>query len=338
MSIILEGAHPVAPILVAYSGGIDSTVLLHQLIHTYPPEQLRAIHINHGLYPEADDWQAHCERTCAIHGISIVCHQLTQRPKPGDSIEAWARTARYAIFEQHLKENEILMTAQHADDQAETVLLQLLRGSGPKGLSAMPKQKSFGKGLLIRPFLHLSKQDIIDYATLNQLTWVTDPSNKQTQFDRNFLRENILPSLKNRWPSVSDTLSRSARHCAEQEALLELLLKPLLADSAGSREGTLSIQALSQQNPLVQRALIRQWLNDKQFPMPGHKKFEKIFEDLIPARPDAQPVILWGGVCIRRYRDDLYALRLEDIKPSQKGTKKSFQAQGIPPWERQVSG
>jgi tRNA(Ile)-lysidine synthase len=321
-------------ILIAYSGGIDSTVLLHQLALTHPREDLRAIHINHNLYPEADEWQKHCEQVCADLNISLITVKLQTKPSTGESIEAWARDQRLNIFKEHLQENEILMTAQHADDQAETVLLQLIRGSGPKGLSAMGAEKVFGRGRLVRPFLNTSKKEIQAYADQHQLKWITDHSNHDIQYDRNFLREKILPELKNRWPSVHETVSRSAGHCAQQEVLLETLLKPIYVACAGSQSGTLSIKALLQQEHLVQRALIRYWLDEKAFPMPGHKKFDKIFEDLIPARVDAQPVITWGEVCIRRYRDDLYALRLDEINPSKTGTKKSFQAEGIPPWER----
>jgi tRNA(Ile)-lysidine synthase len=322
---------------VAFSGGIDSTVLLHQLIHEHPREQLRAIHVNHDLYPEADAWQAHCQKTCDDLKIPLIAVKLNTKPPVGESIEAWARDARYAIFREHLQDNERLMLAHHADDQAETVLLQLLRGSGPKGLSAMPAEKAFGNGWLVRPLLNWSKQDIQAYAKQHQLLFIQDHSNLDTQFNRNFLRNNIIPLLKDRWPSLEETLSRSARHCAEQEALLEILIKPIYSVSAGSKTGTLSIKALQQHPEQVQRALVRYWLNDKQFPMPGHKKFEKIFEDLIPARPDAQPHIIWGDICLKRYRDDLYALTLSDIKPTKMGTKKSFQEQGVPPWERMAS-
>lgn len=324
-------------ILLAFSGGVDSTVLLHQLAHTEPRETLRAIHIHHNLYPEADLWQTHCEQVCADLDIPLVTVKLETKPQAGESIEAWAREQRLNIFAEHLQENEMLMTAQHADDQAETVLLQLIRGAGPKGLSAMGAEKPFGKGRLVRPFLTKTKAEILAYAQEQRLTWITDHSNQDTQFDRNYLREKIIPELKNRWPSVHETVSRAAKFCAEQEELLETLLRPIYLGCAGSKPDTLSIKALLQQEPIVQRALIRFWLDEKAFPMPGHKKFDKIFEDLIPARPDAQPVIVWGEVCIRRYRDDLYALRMDKINPSKKGTKKSFQAEGIPPWERASS-
>lgn len=339
MTSVVGAQHfaPSSQILLAYSGGIDSTVLLHQLAQAYPSENLRAIHINHGLYPEADAWQQHCEKTCANLNIPLMSIKLDSQPQAGESIEAWARAQRYAIFQDQLKENEILITAQHADDQAETVLLQLIRGAGPKGLSAMPDEKPFGKGKLIRPLLNTPKAEIIQYAKEHKLTWVHDHSNSNIQFDRNFLREKIIPELKSRWPSLDDTFSRSARYCAEQTELVQCLLNPLYTVCAGSREGTLSIHALSKQPEIIQRALVRHWLADKQLPMPGHKKFDKIFEDLIPARPDAQPEIIWGEVCLRRYRDDLYALKLHEINPSQTGTKKTFQRDGIPPWERKYT-
>lgn len=323
--------------LIAYSGGMDSSALLHQYANTHPRDKLRAIHVNHGLYPEADAWQSHCEKTCADLNIPLTCVKLQSKPPEGESIEAWARDKRRAVFAEHLQENESLVTGQHADDQAETLLLQLLRGAGPKGLSAMPAEAEFEGRRHIRPMLKLSKQDIHHYVREHEIDWVNDHSNQDTQFDRNFLREKIIPVLKQRWPSLEKTLSRSAAHCAEQELLVQLLLAPLFIQCQGSKLGTLSIQALQRHPAVVQRALVRHWLGEKKFPMPGHKKFENIFQELIPARADASPLIAWGEVCIRRYRDDLYALYLSDfekVMPRQAGMKKAFQEQGIPPWER----
>jgi tRNA(Ile)-lysidine synthase len=325
-------------ILIAYSGGVDSSVLLHQLAHTQPLDQLRAIHINHALYPEADHWQAHCEAICQSLGIPLICIQLKEAPPQGASIEAWARDQRHAIFAAHLQPGDILMTAQHADDQAETLLLQLIRGAGPKGLSGMPAEKPLGEGRLQRPLLSWNKEKILAYAQAHQLSWITDHSNQDLTFDRNYLRQGVIPLLKDRWPGLEQTLSRSAAHCAEQESLIKHLLAPLYQGVQGSAPGTLSIEALLANPPGVQRALVRHWLAEQGFPLPSRDKFEKIFENVIPARPDAQPLLVWGGQCIRRYRDNLYALPYEpSVRRSQasgRTQKKRFQSKGIPPWER----
>lgn len=324
-------------IFVAFSGGVDSTVLLHALAQTMPATQLRAIHIHHHLYPEADNWQQHCEQFCAQLNIPIITVHLDGKPGAGASIEAWAREQRYRAMQANIKPNEILMTAQHQGDQAETFLLQLMRGSGMKGLSAMPTTKPFANTELVRPFLGLPKSDLIAYAKAHDLTWVEDHSNQNAQFDRNFIRNEILPVLQTRWPSVEHVLARVAEHCGEQQALTSELLAPLLVAARGSRPETVSIQAVLKHAQSVQKALIREWLGQLNIPMPGHKKLNEVFVSVIPARADASPMVEWNGYCIRRYRDDLYALKVADIKESEGPRafdKKHYQEHGIPPWER----
>lgn len=359
-------------ILVALSGGLDSTVLLHALADFIPSDRLRAIHIHHGLSPHADQWQLQCETLCARLNIRLITECVQSRPQPGDSIEAWARSERYKICAQHLQDNELLMTAQHAQDQAETLLLALVRGSGPKGLSAMPLIKPFGRGFHVRPFLHMDREILLTYAKEQHLTWVHDESNDNQDYDRNFLRHVIMPALQQRWPSIVQTLVRVAGHCVEQEALIDLLLAPLWPQLQGSRLGTLSIAGLLKQDIVIQKALIRGWLAMKQYPMPGHKMLDEILLTLIPAAEDAQPQVAWGDISVRRYRDDLYVLSTDQtqslaayrfewngaeplllphgagvLPPDPElgactvcfdqpglGLKKFFQAQGIPPWER----
>jgi tRNA(Ile)-lysidine synthase len=359
-------------IVVALSGGLDSTVLLHALADIIPRERLRAIHIHHGLSPNANHWQTHCISLCKSLGVALTTLQVQGRPAQGESIEAWARDQRYTLLEQHLQDGELLMTAQHADDQAETVLLALLRGSGPKGLAAMPLIKPFGKGFHVRPLLELSRNILEDYAHEHQLSWVHDESNDDHSYDRNFLRHAVTPVLEQRWPSLAQTLVRVASHCAEQEKVLEALLAPLWPSMLGSQPGTLSITELTKQDVLVQKALIRGWLEHGGHSMPGHKMLDEILHTLIPAAEDARPQVNWGEVSVRRYRDDLYALRpqetqsLKDICIEWEGThpltlplgagvispdpglgsctirfdqqglglKKTFQELGIPPWQR----
>ena len=194
--------YPCSSYLLAYSGGMDSHVLLHlladlQSAKKIPP--LRAIYIDHGLQTIAATWAQHCEKITSALAIPYQSIALNLVPKQGESLEAVARQARYKTFAQQLQPNEILLTAHHQNDQAETVLLQLLRGSGVDGLAAMPVIKPFQAGQLLRPLLPYSRYDLECYAQQHQLNYIDDPSNINTDFDRNFLRQDILPRLQGRW-------------------------------------------------------------------------------------------------------------------------------------------
>lgn len=303
------------PILMALSGGLDSTVLLHAAASLWPKNKIRAIHIHHGLYADADSWQRHCEQLCEGLNVALITVRLEDKPEAGESIEAWAREARYRVFESHLQVDECLLTAHHQQDQAETVLLNLIRGSGPQGLAAMPTSRPLGQGILVRPFLGLSRETLKAYAEQHQLTWVEDPSNENTDFDRNFLRQAVLPLLKTRWPSIEASLTRSAEYAAESTALLATLLNPKLENLRGTQPGTLSIQGLLALDAPQQKALIRQWLSEQGFPLPPYKKLQEILGSVMKAGQDRNPEVTWGQVSIRRYRDDLFVLNLEHTLP-----------------------
>jgi tRNA(Ile)-lysidine synthase len=259
------------------------------------------------------------------------------RAKKGQSPEASARTARYQAFSQLLDDNEYLLTAQHLDDQAETLLLQLLRGSGTKGLSAMPRVKPFSKGYLCRPILDYKKQDILDYAKRHQLEWIEDESNQEQRFDRNYLRQTILPLLEKRWPAVKENFAKSAEVLAESQLLLDnvadgdiqtlyyinlegitehnkLLLEPTLKfleysehDSGSPCGSHINNQAQARLNNLL-----RHWINLNHLPMPSKKILEQIVHSVILAREDAMPLVTWRRDAfhceVRRYRDKLYLL------------------------------
>ena len=177
--------------VIAFSGGVDSSALLHIMANLIPREHLLAFHINHGLQDEANDWQQHCQRIAEGMGVRFKAVKLVSKPKPGQSIEAWAREARYYHFEQHLGEGECLISAHHQDDQAETFLLNLMRGCGVDGLASMPESRPLGHGTLLRPMLAVSRHDIELYAEANDLKWVEDPSNRNSKYGRTVVRDRL---------------------------------------------------------------------------------------------------------------------------------------------------
>ena len=353
-------------ILIAYSGGMDSHVLLHALAQC-GVQQVRAVHLNHGLNSKAREWQLHSARICAHLKIPFITHELNLTIQKGESLEAVARAARYDYFAHILKPNEILCTAHHQDDQLETVLLQLLRGAGPKGLAAMAHLEPFAAGYHARPLLNVEHDSICTYAREHELHWMIDGSNANIQFDRNFMRHDIIPLLKQRFPSAAETVSRSAMHCASTQQVFENYLKQELSHLTGQYPDTLSRKKLLAFDTNTQHYLLRTWLMAKQMPMPSTAQLLEI-QKLLMLKNDAKALVTWQGYSIRFYRDDLFAqatdffappdpqlIKAVKLVPSplgklnpdilqkdikicfrQKGDslKKTFQELNIPPWLR----
>ncbi|MDD5393873.1 MAG: tRNA lysidine(34) synthetase TilS [Thiothrix sp.] len=313
--------HPATGYLIAFSGGLDSHVLLHAcatLQVAFPRLPFRALHIDHGLQSMSAEWAEHCRAVCVALNMPFACECLHLQIPAGESLEAVARHARYAAFSQHLQAGEILLTAHHQDDQAETLLLHLLRGSGVDGLAAMPEIRPFAQGWLGRPLLSFSREELVEYARNHALDCLQDPSNVDTRFDRNFLRQQVIPLLQQRWPVVGKTLARAARLQGESRALLASFLPEKLAQVAGSRSGTLSVRQLKTLDIPLQKALLREWLAQQHFPMPEEKKLLHVLHDVLHAKPDAEPCVAWAGCEIRRFRDDVYTmLPLQHHDPAQ---------------------
>jgi tRNA(Ile)-lysidine synthase len=295
---------------VAYSGGVDSHALLHALAALRPglPCRMAAVHVNHGLQTAAGAWDAHCRAVCAGLGVHYLSLQVDGHAAAGESREAAARAARYAVLREWLPQGHCLLTAQHRDDQAETLLLQLLRGSGVKGLAAMPRRAPFGGGCLLRPLLGCGRDALLDYAVANRLRWVDDPSNQDVSLDRNFLRHQVLPVLVRRWPALSATVSRSARHCAEAALILEDLARGDLDTFVGGTHDTLPVSGLLQLSPARQRNVLRHWLTRKDGTSPSEAVLARIAQDILGSRTDAEACVRWGACELRRYRDRLYLL------------------------------
>jgi tRNA(Ile)-lysidine synthase len=293
---------------LAFSGGMDSIVLLNSL-HEYLKScafdcQLAAIHIHHGLQDDADSWADFCRAEADACGIAY--HEVRVQITPGDNgIEAAARDARYDAMKNLLANGDVLCTAHHQDDQAETLLLQLLRGAGPKGLSAMPAVQAFGPGYLVRPLLDVTREKIETHAREQQLQWIDDPSNSDTRFDRNYLRHVVMPLITERWPSGARTLSRSAALCAETVEVAELALAPHA--SLFERE-YLSVPDCVVLPAALQNWGIRHWLAYHGYPLPQQKQFNEILNALT-VREDANVLVAWPGAYVYRYRDQLHACR-----------------------------
>lgn len=305
-------AHPqIQRLLVGYSGGLDSHVLLHLLaMHraSWPERTLAAVYVDHGLQAASAAWGEHCARICRKLDIPFRVLQIDARPTPGESPEATARRTRYAALAAELGPDAALLTAHHRDDQAETLLLQLLRGAGPHGLAAMPAATRLGQGWLLRPLLDIERTDLLAYAQVQELRWIEDASNADTGFDRNYLRHEILPLLRERWPAVTRNLARSARLCAEIADWLDVEADADLARVATHRADALHLPALRELSELRQRNVLRRWLRQLGLPTPDSRQLRHVLHDTLTAGRDRRPCIHWSGGEVRRYRDTLYAM------------------------------
>ncbi len=297
-------------LFIAYSGGVDSHVLLH-LAAAQPELKLKitAVYVHHGLQGEADGWEKHCQSVAMALGVKFQSLTVQIVKEAARSLEEQAREARYQALEALLGTEDSLLLGQHREDQMETVLLQLFRGAGIQGLAAMPIASAFGKGMIYRPFLDVSKQDIMDYAVEQQLHWVEDPSNQQDDFNRNFLRNQVVPLLKQKWPALDKTVSRSARHCAEALQLSEFMALKLMQPLFDDQDQSLNISGLMRLDKAQQRLVLRQWFKTYQLRMPSEKVLNSIVNNVILARQSADPEVNGVAYSIRRYRDKLYCLR-----------------------------
>jgi len=298
-------------LLVAFSGGLDSTVLLHllaQLHQQHPAFQLRAVHVHHGLSVFADTWADHCGRQCAAWRVPLTVQRVQVDARAG-GIEAAARTARHAAFSATLKAGEILITAQHLDDQSETFLLALKRGSGPAGLSAMAACSRFSDHVLLRPLLCCSRLRLEAYAQQLQLSWIDDDSNQNPRFDRNFLRLQVLPLLNQRWPHFTSAVARSAGLCAEQEQLLDELLTDQLRTFL-AEDNSLAIAGLLGCSLACRFALLRRWIAHHDVTLPSREQLQHLWDEVALSRVDAAPRLQLGAYQIRRFHGRLYLLPL----------------------------
>lgn len=304
-------------VCVAFSAGMDSHVLLHaaaEVLQERTDVSLRAIHINHGLQADSEHWVRHAEFVCDGLDVPLITRRVVVDEK-FDGPEAGARLARYGEFADILLPGEHLLLAQHADDQAETFLLQALRGSGPDGLSSIPRKRTFAGGYMVRPFLGCTQQALADYAQAAGLSWIDDPSNADTRYDRNFIRQEILPLLRERWPAATQTLSRSAlRSAAACQTLHDLALQDLeTVRVTGSSE--LSVSALNALPTERCFNVVRLWVRQAGLRMPRLQDLRQLVSDALHAREDAMATINVREYEFRRHRDHLFLVH--DAQPSE---------------------
>lgn len=296
---------------IAYSGGLDSQVLLSLMseLRKTHPIHLRAIHINHQLSLNANSWALFCSKNAEKHGVFLDIKSITIACESGDSLEEVARNLRYQTFKNTMSEGDILLTAHHQDDQAETFFLQLMRGSGVKGLAGMPAKKAFSNGIHGRPLLDFPREILQQYAEKTGLEWIEDESNFDKKFTRNFIRHDVLSVLKSRWPSVASTISRSVFHCSEAKNLLEDYAEILFPSVIGSQKNLLSISKLLEKKPAEQRLILRYWLEKNGENSADSKNIEYIQMHIAQSASDAQGFMSLKKTEIRRFRDDLFCLK-----------------------------
>lgn len=303
---------------IAFSGGADSTALLHlfvQLRDKFPDITLRAIHVNHGLNPHADSWQTHCEQLCARLKVRLIIERV-EVLDTGVGVEAAARNARYGAIVQHIHPEECVVTGQHIEDQAETVLLNLKRGTGVHGLSAMKQWSTGAFGLpIFRPLLTVTKSQLLQYLAAHEMSWVEDDSNLSDQFDRNFLRRQITPLFMKRWPHFQQSVLRTTQVLSEQAQLLDEIAQEDLhhlywkwPDTAFFNEPGLKLTELKQLSPRRQHNVLRYWVKEVCGIALSQQQLAQFKAQFFDVRSDAESLIALGSHQLRLFQDGVFLI------------------------------
>ena len=301
---------------IALSGGVDSMVLLDLLSKAKrSSDVIKAIHINHNLHETSKEWVDFVTDACKKYKLPLIIESINPKQE-GFGLEAEAREQRYKKFKEIILDNECLLTAHHLDDQIETMLFRIFRGTGLDGLRSIRKKAKFGKGLLCRPLINIPREAIEQYAKLNDIKWIEDPSNKNIDFDRNYLRNNIVPSIKKRWPNAQKTITRLSSLAENNQKLLHELAKEDIGEI--EKFNVLDIGILSNKSSLRINNIFRFMILKNKMGIPSLKVLENGIETLINAKSDS-PIITWDGFSIRRYKNTLYFfnpdLKQDEIRP-----------------------
>jgi tRNA(Ile)-lysidine synthase len=294
-------------LVVALSGGADSAGLLiaaHDLGTGFRGLGLRAVHVDHGLQAAAASFREACAALCAALGVPLTVIPVSVQTPPGASVEAAARDARYAALARELKAGECLLTAHHREDQAQTLLLQALRGAGLKGMSAMPVCRPLGRGWHLRPVLEVPQADLLACGERASGACIADPMNEDLRFDRGYLRRQVWPAIEVRWPGAAATLARTAQHAAEAQELLE---RAAAADVGRLRDGdALSVPGLRALAPAERINVLRCWLAEAGVEPPSTARLSEALRQIFAAQADHLPSVAWGKHALRRYRQRVF--------------------------------
>lgn len=305
-----SGLYKPSRVMLAYSGGVDSTVLLHTIapmFKTADTPRFIAAHINHGWHATADDWESHCRAKCRMLGVTFSSMAIPELSRMSRNLEETSRILRYRALRKLLRRGDVLLTAHHQNDQAETVLMQMLRGAGVNGLAAMPQISQNAGIYLLRPLLNLTRQQILDYARLCRLSWVEDESNRNLRHDRNYVHHCVTPILEQRWQQWHRTISRSARHQGEAAILLDRYAHQLMQRCAGSLND-LNVTAMLKLTPAEKKLLLRYWLKQQGFFLPSEKQLSHLLKTFLTRLSTAAGTVAWRGTEVRRYRNRLFAM------------------------------
>ena len=315
-----QGAGPKRRIFVAYSGGGDSSALLHAIANSAIRDTLEivAAHINHGLIDASDDWENHCRDFARRLGLRFESLRLSKHPQNKQNVEAWAREQRYSWLEGLSSGGDFVVTAHHLDDQLETFLLRLFRGSGPFGLSAIKPEQALGRGYLIRPMLDMTKPDIEKYLSRYEIDYIDDPSNQSLNLDRNYLRHSVLPLIQQRWPHAAEKVAQAAYLQQQLASGLERNAFALLEQiSAGDGE-CVFVEKLKALDAQQRYFVVRAWCDRRRLGVPEGKHVREIEKILATDEPSASMRLTWKNAELRYYQGMFYLRpRERDFDPAQ---------------------
>jgi tRNA(Ile)-lysidine synthase len=303
------GAHQA--LLVAFSGGLDSTALLYALLQIgrIDTKRITALHFNHALHEQAGAWEAHCRASCSAWGAAFRSSTMTSGATSGRGVEAMAREARYRWLAQQMSADSVLLTAHHFDDHVETVLANLFRGSGARGLGGIRKSRSIACGRLWRPLLSVARASLEKFAVAHGLSWIEDPMNIDDAYTRNHIRHRVLPVMREKWPQVDRVIARSAQNCLDASELLDELAEADLREIRSRRNGddyVLSVSALQSLGRRRMLNALRHWFVECGFHAPSRRRLFDMVDSLVDATPEPTCVMAWSGIEVRRYRDLLH--------------------------------
>lgn len=292
--------------LVGFSGGADSTALLTALSRCREQVEanIEAVHFDHGLHPDSSKWVRHCERFCEEREIPFSCHRLDLSADVAN-LESRARTERYRLVEEMIDPDTLYLTAHHAEDRAETLLLHAMRGSGIDGLASIPEIRPLGSGQVARPLLRFSRDDLAAYLQHHGIDWIEDPANQDARMDRNYIRRHVIPVFESRWPAARLNLARSAAHLDLANTVLRKLLRRHIGNLCKDRE-VLPVEVLFSLGTCAATLVIREWLREKNAPPPPQARLEEFLDQIAKAGTDAQCEIIWGDVTLRLFRDEIH--------------------------------